>query len=222
MSLLEPLLIVFLGVIIGGMVICMFLPIFNLANIVSGKQIKQLAQKNKPPDKTFNSSGGFDFSKSHLCHFPRLWLDDFYFRPALAYFFFKPIASICVAVTEQNCARRNLPDKLQQVVAVRVRRQIKILHIAFLRHAPRAWAENKSLAALSPPSIFRRRRIRVGVTDEGKYSAARRRSSRAARSCAAVFSLIMPAVITKIFPPGQFHCFRRGLFSRTVNWQRLM
>jgi type IV pilus assembly protein PilC len=36
MSLLEPLLIVFLGVIIGGMVICMFLPIFNLANIVSG------------------------------------------------------------------------------------------------------------------------------------------------------------------------------------------
>jgi type IV pilus assembly protein PilC len=36
MSLLEPLLIVFLGVVIGGMVICMFLPIFNLANIVSG------------------------------------------------------------------------------------------------------------------------------------------------------------------------------------------
>ena len=36
MSLIEPLLIVFLGVIIGGMVICMFLPIFNLANIVSG------------------------------------------------------------------------------------------------------------------------------------------------------------------------------------------
>ncbi|HAO80276.1 MAG TPA: pilus assembly protein PilC [Verrucomicrobia subdivision 3 bacterium] len=36
MSLIEPLLIVFLGVVIGGMVICMFLPIFNLANIVSG------------------------------------------------------------------------------------------------------------------------------------------------------------------------------------------
>jgi type IV pilus assembly protein PilC len=36
MSLLEPLLIVFLGIIIGGMVICMFLPIFNLGNIVSG------------------------------------------------------------------------------------------------------------------------------------------------------------------------------------------
>ena len=36
MSLLEPLLIVFLGVVIGGMVICMFLPIFNLANVVSG------------------------------------------------------------------------------------------------------------------------------------------------------------------------------------------
>ena len=36
MSLLEPLMIVFLGIIIGGMVICMFLPIFNLGNIVSG------------------------------------------------------------------------------------------------------------------------------------------------------------------------------------------
>jgi len=36
MSLIEPMLIVFLGVVIGGMVICMFLPIFNLANIVNG------------------------------------------------------------------------------------------------------------------------------------------------------------------------------------------
>jgi type IV pilus assembly protein PilC len=36
MSLLEPMLIVFLGVVIGGMVVCMFLPIFNLANIVNG------------------------------------------------------------------------------------------------------------------------------------------------------------------------------------------
>jgi type IV pilus assembly protein PilC len=36
MSLVEPMLIVVLGVVIGGMVICMFLPIFNLANIVSG------------------------------------------------------------------------------------------------------------------------------------------------------------------------------------------
>ncbi|HEY5041034.1 MAG TPA: type II secretion system F family protein [Verrucomicrobiae bacterium] len=36
MSLIEPLLIVFLGVVIGSMVVCMFLPIFNLANVVSG------------------------------------------------------------------------------------------------------------------------------------------------------------------------------------------
>jgi type IV pilus assembly protein PilC len=36
MSLIEPLLIVFLGVVIGSMVVCMFLPIFNLANIVGG------------------------------------------------------------------------------------------------------------------------------------------------------------------------------------------
>jgi type IV pilus assembly protein PilC len=36
MSLIEPMLIVILGVIIGSMVVCMFLPIFNLANIVNG------------------------------------------------------------------------------------------------------------------------------------------------------------------------------------------
>jgi type IV pilus assembly protein PilC len=36
MSLIEPMLIVFLGIVVGGMVVCMFLPIFNLANIVNG------------------------------------------------------------------------------------------------------------------------------------------------------------------------------------------
>ncbi|HXR04163.1 MAG TPA: type II secretion system F family protein [Verrucomicrobiae bacterium] len=36
MALIEPMLIVFLGVVIGSMVVCMFLPIFNLANIVNG------------------------------------------------------------------------------------------------------------------------------------------------------------------------------------------
>ncbi|MBS0660482.1 MAG: type II secretion system F family protein [Verrucomicrobia bacterium] len=35
-SLLEPILIVTLGIIIGGIVICMFLPIFQLAEVVSG------------------------------------------------------------------------------------------------------------------------------------------------------------------------------------------
>jgi len=35
MSLIEPILIVFLGVVIGGMVICMFLPIFKLSEIVN-------------------------------------------------------------------------------------------------------------------------------------------------------------------------------------------
>ncbi len=34
-SLIEPILIVFLGVVVGGMVICMFLPIFKLSEIVS-------------------------------------------------------------------------------------------------------------------------------------------------------------------------------------------
>jgi type IV pilus assembly protein PilC len=35
-SMIEPILIVFLGVVVGGMVICMFLPIFKLPEIVNG------------------------------------------------------------------------------------------------------------------------------------------------------------------------------------------
>src|SRR5829696_2500093 len=37
-SLIEPLLIVFLGVTVGGIAICMFLPIFKLAELVSGNR----------------------------------------------------------------------------------------------------------------------------------------------------------------------------------------
>jgi len=37
-SLIEPILIVFLGVVVGGMVICMFLPIFKLSEIVNPKK----------------------------------------------------------------------------------------------------------------------------------------------------------------------------------------
>jgi type IV pilus assembly protein PilC len=37
-SLIEPLLIVFLGVVVGGMVICMFLPIFKMSEIINPKR----------------------------------------------------------------------------------------------------------------------------------------------------------------------------------------
>jgi type IV pilus assembly protein PilC len=37
-AMIEPILIVFLGVVIGGMVICMFLPIFKLSDVVSGNK----------------------------------------------------------------------------------------------------------------------------------------------------------------------------------------
>jgi type IV pilus assembly protein PilC len=37
-SLIEPILIVFLGVVVGGMVICMFLPIFKMSEIVSPRK----------------------------------------------------------------------------------------------------------------------------------------------------------------------------------------
>jgi type IV pilus assembly protein PilC len=35
LSLLEPLMIVFLGVVVGGMVVAMYLPIFDMMNTVS-------------------------------------------------------------------------------------------------------------------------------------------------------------------------------------------
>ena len=41
-----------------------------------------------------------------------------------------------VAVAQQNGARRNLADKLQQILPVRVRRQIEVLHIAMLGDRP--------------------------------------------------------------------------------------
>jgi len=34
LSLLEPLMIVFLGVVVGGMVVAMYLPIFDMMNTV--------------------------------------------------------------------------------------------------------------------------------------------------------------------------------------------
>ncbi len=37
-SLIEPILIVFLGVVVGGMVICMVLPIFKMADIINAKK----------------------------------------------------------------------------------------------------------------------------------------------------------------------------------------
>ena len=37
-SLIEPLLIVFLGVTVGGIAICMFLPIFKLSELVAGNK----------------------------------------------------------------------------------------------------------------------------------------------------------------------------------------
>ena len=37
-SLIEPILIVVLGVVVGGMVICMFLPIFKMSEIINAKK----------------------------------------------------------------------------------------------------------------------------------------------------------------------------------------
>ncbi len=35
-SMIEPILVVVLGVVVGGIVICAFLPIFKLSSVISG------------------------------------------------------------------------------------------------------------------------------------------------------------------------------------------
>jgi hypothetical protein len=76
------------------------------------------------------------------------WI-NFYLRPAQIDLFLEPFARRVVAVAEQNRARRHLPDELQQILPVRVRRQIEILHIAAFRHLSRARAEHKRLAGFA-------------------------------------------------------------------------
>src|ERR1044071_3898953 len=59
-SLIEPLLIVFLGVIVGGIVIAMFLPIFKLNEVVSKKKRKcvGLGQRKIEREKLQKEGGG--------------------------------------------------------------------------------------------------------------------------------------------------------------------
>ena len=57
----------------------------------------------------------------------------FIFGMARADLLLKPAARIVVAVAQQNRARRNPSDKIQQVLAVGVRRQVKILNFAMAR-----------------------------------------------------------------------------------------
>ena len=91
MSLIEPMLIVFLGIVIGGMVICMFLPIFNLANIVNMAAGTLNRFQNQNRRTKFTSSGGFAFATSHLRRFSRLRLENFDLRPARADLLLKPL-----------------------------------------------------------------------------------------------------------------------------------
>ena len=44
-SLIEPILIVFLGVVVGGIVICMFLPIFKMSEIVNPQATNSVSVK---------------------------------------------------------------------------------------------------------------------------------------------------------------------------------
>ena len=68
-------------------------------------------------------------------------------------------------MSQQNRAWRNPPDKIQQVGAVRVRRQIKIQQIAFMRDTTGARTEHKRLAGLCSfqPSA---RRVRIRIADK--------------------------------------------------------
>src|ERR1019366_6522742 len=111
--------------------------------------------ENEPKKSKSKTAGRIMFcpavlflTKSSFHRLAWLRLKNFNLRPAQMYLRLKPRPRRFVAVAQQNRARRNPPDELQQILPVRVRRQIKILHVAGFGHAPRARTEHKRLALL--------------------------------------------------------------------------
>ena len=62
--------------------------------------------------------------------------------------FGEPLPRIIVAVAQQNRARRNLAHKVQQVIAVRVGGQIKLLQVTVAGDRAGAGAEHERVARL--------------------------------------------------------------------------
>src|SRR6266566_1647396 len=82
---------------------------------------------------------------SHLDALSRLRLDDFDFGMAGADLFREPFARVVPAVAKQDGSGRNPANEIQQVIAVGVRGQIKILHVAPARDLAGARTEHKRL-----------------------------------------------------------------------------
>jgi hypothetical protein len=70
-----------------------------------------------------NRASALDFHR-----FSRLRLEDFHFGMTRADLFFEPTARIFLAMAEQNGARLGLPHKIQQLLPLRVRREIRFPH----------------------------------------------------------------------------------------------
>ena len=63
----------------------------------------------------------------------RFDLDDFHFRVTAPDLVFKPFFRFYFPMTENDCARFDLPDKVQQILPVRVGSEIKFLDVTFPR-----------------------------------------------------------------------------------------
>jgi len=105
------------------------------------------------------------FLDLNLDLFARLRLKNFYFRPTDSDLFLEPGACLWVAVAEDQCARLHLADQFQQRLAVGVRGEVEVAHVAALSQVACAVAEMKGLPSrrrLEPAA----RCLGIGVADE--------------------------------------------------------
>src|SRR3954470_3998010 len=79
--------------------------------------------------------------------------------------FFEPLKRINFAVAENNRARLDYANKVQQFVTVRVRGQIKVQHLAIAGDLTGARAEEECFARLGSFQAATRR-IGIGVADK--------------------------------------------------------
>ena len=111
-----------------------------------------------------DSSSPFFFT-SNFDGLARFRLEDFYFWPATSDLLPKPSARLGVAVAEDERARLHLADEFQQRLAVGVRCEVEVAHVAALGQTAHTVAVMKRLpdSCRLEPAAGRRG---IGVADE--------------------------------------------------------
>src|ERR1043166_8450045 len=104
-------------------------------------------------------------SESRLDALARLGLDYPDFRISPMNFRFDPLPRIRIAMSEDHCPRRNAVDEGNQLVAIRVCRQVEVLELAIPNQFTRRSAKEKRNSRLSGFETSPGR-IRIGIADE--------------------------------------------------------